>query len=73
MKDIKEIARLCGIEFDEMGISMTPIALSNLEKFFEMVINENNSQWSKNTFETINAPFAEMQNKLNELYQNKKV
>ena len=73
MKDIREMARLSGIDFDEMGISRTPIALSNLEKFFDMVVNENNSQWTKNTFETINAPFAEMQNKLNELYKNKKV
>ena len=69
MKDIREIARLCGMDFDENGISRTPIALSNLEKFFEMVIEQNNVEWSKNTFASINAPFAEMQNQLKELYK----
>jgi hypothetical protein len=69
MKDIKEIAAISGIEFDDNGLSKMPVSLNELQTFFDIVVNQTNIQWSQATFSQMSQPFTELQDKFKEAFK----
>jgi arsenate reductase-like glutaredoxin family protein len=72
MRDIKEILQSSGIEFDEVGVSKSPITMDKLQKFFDIIVTENNAHWSNTALEHMTQPFNEMQERFKEVFKGHK-